>query len=149
MCGDLISKEINATVNLIMYLPEILIRFLSFVLTFSLVLSLSPIHSVEASEIKNHQLIQRIAKDYANKFCNSVAFGLSQESAMTFANKENYLIFKKKKGFESLNQKSIASQVSIKVIEDCGYLINLRGEDGITQFENDYISMNNYYLHET
>ena len=87
-------------------------------------------------------MIERIAKDFSNKFCNSVAFGLSKDSAIKFAGKENYLIFEKKKGFNNLKKELIANRIAISVVDDCGYLINLRGEEGIKEFENNYILIN-------
>ena len=90
----------------------------------------------------SQKLVERIAKDYTNKFCNSIAFGLSKESAMAFSNKENNLIFKKKKGIDSIDKKLLARKISTLVVETCGYPISLKGEEGINEFEEKYISMN-------
>ena len=94
--------------------------------------------SVDAASIQNDKLIERISKDYTNKFCNSIAFGLSKQSAMDFAKKENDLIFTKKKGFDSLNKELISNKIANSVIETCGYLISLKGEEGVLQFEREY-----------
>tara|TARA_Y100001968_G_C19364555_1_gene721752 strand:+ start:789 stop:1184 length:396 start_codon:yes stop_codon:yes gene_type:complete len=104
-----------------------------------------PFHSdtLAVTDRQQDYLIEKISKDYTKKFCNSIGFGLSQESAMNFANKENNLIFQRKKGIESLNKKLLASKISISVVETCGYPINLKGADGINKFENDYIATNN------
>ena len=98
--------------------------------------------AIAAIDKQNDNLIEKISKDYTKKFCNSIAFGLSKESAMNFANKENKLIFQKKKGIESLNKKLLSREISISVVETCGYPINLKGEEGINKFENDYIALN-------
>tara|TARA_Y100001968_G_C19159114_1_gene619906 strand:- start:324 stop:770 length:447 start_codon:yes stop_codon:yes gene_type:complete len=116
--------------------------FYTFILLFPFVFWPLDPPPVEASVIQNDKLIERVSKDYTNKFCNSIAFGLSKESAMQFANKENNMIFKKRKGMDTLNQDSLAHLISISVVENCGYLINLKGEKGIIGFEKDYISMN-------
>tara|TARA_B100000579_G_scaffold347770_1_gene300948 strand:- start:307 stop:720 length:414 start_codon:yes stop_codon:yes gene_type:complete len=100
------------------------------------------------SEKQSEQLIEKISRDYTKKFCNGIAFGLSKDSAMSFANKENNLIFQKKKGVDSLNKKIIANKISISVIESCGYPINLKGEEGIEKFENEYISSNSFIMPE-
>tara|TARA_B100000579_G_C22694018_1_gene786496 strand:+ start:31 stop:480 length:450 start_codon:yes stop_codon:yes gene_type:complete len=122
---------------------KIIIAFYKALFLFLIVFGLFNIKAVNALEINNDKFIDKIAKDYTNKFCNSMAFGLAKESAMKFANKENNLIFKKKKGFDSLNKDLIANKIAISVVEDCGYLVDLRGEDGINKFREDYISMNN------
>ncbi len=74
-------------------------------------------------------LLERIAKDFSNKFCNGVGFGLSQESAVSFAMKENMAIFKKKKGIENINTKDLAEKVSIAVVDKCGYPLNLSEDE--------------------
>lgn len=99
---------------------------------------------VEAGLVQNDKLIERISKDYTNKFCNSIAFGLSKESAMSFANKENNMIFKKKKGIDKINKDSISNSIAASVVENCGYLVDLKGEKGVMQFEKEYGTMNNY-----
>ena len=77
---------------------------------------------------QNDQLIERIAKDFSTKFCNGVGFGLSQESAMNFAMKENIAIFKKKKGIENIDKQALAEKVSISVVNKCGYPLDLSGK---------------------
>ena len=96
----------------------------------------------------NDKMVNKISKDYTKKFCNGIGFGLSKESAMNFANKENNLVFEKKKGVGSLDKKIIANKIAISVIDTCGYPLNLQGKKGINEFENDYISMNNDTLNE-
>tara|TARA_Y100001968_G_C19446304_1_gene765556 strand:+ start:1335 stop:1706 length:372 start_codon:yes stop_codon:yes gene_type:complete len=122
-------------------MKKIILIFFSFIFSISVVFSMFEFHSVEAAEVKNDKLIERITKDYTNKFCNSMAFGLSKESSMNFSSKENSLIFKKKKGFESINKEFLAHRIAISVIDSCGYLIDLNGEEGINQFEKDYLSL--------
>jgi len=117
------------------------------------------IKSVDASVIENDKLIEKISNDFTRKFCNSIAFGLSKESAMNFANKENNLIFKSKTGMDSLNKENnlifksktgmdslnkelLSNKIATKVVETCGFSIELKGYDGISKFENDYISIN-------
>ena len=83
------------------------------------------IQIVEASVIENDKLIEKISKDYTRKFCNSIAFGLSKESAMNFSNKENNLIFKNKKGIDSLNKELLSNKIATSVVETCGYAAEL------------------------
>ena len=123
-------------------LRKAFLEFVSFILAVSFLFACFGLQDVEASTVNNERLIEKISKDYTNKFCNSVAFGLSKESAMRFANKENNQIFKRKKGVESINKDLIANNISISVIEDCGYIVDLKGEEGISKFRNDYLLMN-------
>tara|TARA_B100000700_G_scaffold331714_1_gene467442 strand:+ start:1024 stop:1407 length:384 start_codon:yes stop_codon:yes gene_type:complete len=107
---------------------------LSFILTLN-------INNLDALEKKDNKLIERISKDYTKKFCNGIGFGLSTESAMNFAMKENKLIFQNKKGLESLDKNVLANEIASLVVENCGYRISLEGEDGINKFEKSYIEM--------
>ena len=116
--------------------------FISFLCIFVLSFFILSTESVNASAIQNDKLMERISNDYTNKFCNSIAFGLSKDSAMAFANKENNIIFRKKKGMDNLNRESTANKIAVSVVETCGYLINLKGEEGIEKFQKDYILMN-------
>ena len=116
----------------------------AFILVFFLFFSIFDIKIVQASTIQDDKLMERISNDFANKFCNSIAFGLSKESAMNFSNKENNLIFQKKKGFDSLNKELIANNIAISVSRKCGYLVNLKSEEEILEFGRDYIAMNNF-----
>tara|TARA_B100001250_G_C19712212_1_gene749739 strand:+ start:427 stop:831 length:405 start_codon:yes stop_codon:yes gene_type:complete len=95
---------------------------------------------------QNDKLSERIAKDFSKKFCNGLGFGLSKESAMTFAIKENNLTFKNKKGMENLNEEVTANIIANYVVDSCGYPIDLKGEKGINEFKEYYISRKKDYL---
>ena len=111
----------------------ILFVFLIFFSSFDL--------KVNALSIKqNDVLLNRIAKDFSNKFCNGVGFGLSQQSALSFAMKENMAIFKKKKGIENINIKDIADKVSISVFTKCGYPLNLSEDELGEIFKKGYLN---------
>ena len=122
-------------------IQKFLKNFFLYASLLSIILTLN-INNLDALEKKDNKLIERIAKDYTKKFCNGIGFGLSTESAMNFAMKENNLIFQKKKGIESLDKKLLAKEIAFLVVENCGYRISFEGEDGINKFENYYIEMN-------
>ena len=126
-------------------IKKFLKNFFLYASLLSCILTLN-INNLDALEKKENKLIETIAKDYTKKFCNGIAFGLSTESAMNFAIKENNLIFQKKKGIESLDKNLLANQIASLVVENCGYRISFLGEDGINKFENYYIEMNNLII---
>tara|TARA_Y100001968_G_scaffold301469_1_gene313763 strand:+ start:1429 stop:1815 length:387 start_codon:yes stop_codon:yes gene_type:complete len=101
---------------------------------------------VSAGEKSNIVLLDKVANDYTKKFCNGIGFGLSKESAMNFAMKENKLTFKNKKGMDSLSDEEVATKIANSVIDRCGFPINLIGEEGIEKFKVDYISLNKTLL---
>ena len=49
---------------------------------------------LEAAEIEHSTLIKKVSKDYTKRFCNSIAFGLSKESAMNFSIEESKKVFR-------------------------------------------------------
>ena len=113
-----------------------------FTIIFYICSTLIFFHAEElyASENMDSVLIKKVSQSYTNKFCNSIGFGLSKESAMTFSLKENNQVFKKRKGFKNINKAMLAEEISIAVVEKCGYPINLSGEKGILEFKNYYLS---------
>ena len=93
-----------------------------------------------ASEIDESILIKKVSQSYTKKFCNSIGFGLSKESAMNFSLKENNQVFKKRKEFNNIDKELLAEEIAIAVIEKCGYPINLSGDKGIEEFKNYYLA---------
>ncbi len=94
-----------------------------------------------ALEAKDSKLIDKISKDYTKKFCNSIGFGLSKESAMKFSFSENKQIFKNRKGIKNIDKELLAQKIASSVIDGCGYQLDLYGEKDIEEFANDYLSM--------
>jgi len=95
---------------------------------------------VYASENVDSVLITKVSQSYTKKFCNSIGFGLSKESAMNFSLKENNQVFNKRKKFNNINKELLAEEIAILVVEKCGYPINLSGEKGIQEFKSYYLS---------
>ena len=118
------------------------IAFRLIVLTF-FILSTSMIFDTErlyASESADSVLIKKVSDSYTKKFCNSIGFGLSKESAMNFSLKENNQVFNKRKEFNNINKELLADKIAIAVVERCGYPIKLSGEQGIFEFKTYYLS---------
>ena len=118
------------------------VNFKIFSLIFILFSTLIIFHTQElyASEEVDSVLIKRVSQSYTKKFCNSIGFGLSKESAMDFSLKENNQVFNKRKEFDEINKELLAEKIAISVVEKCGYPINLSGEKGILEFKSYYLS---------
>ena len=119
---------------------KLISRILGFIFIISSTLILFHTESLYASEQNDSILIKKVSQSYTNKFCNSIGFGLSKESAMNFSIKENQQVFKKRKEIDNINKELLAEEIAISVIEKCGYPINLSGEKGILEFKNYYLS---------
>ncbi len=126
-------------------LNRLILRGFSFFFIISSMLIVFRTEIVHASENDSSILIKKVSKDYTKKFCNSIGFGLSKESAMNFSIEENKQVFKKRKGIDNINKELLAEEIATSVVEQCGYPINLFGEKGILEFKNYYISKDKQY----
>ena len=121
-------------------LKKINLRLFVIIFMICSILIISNAEEIYALESVNSVLIKKVSKSYTQKFCNSIGFGLSKESAMNFSLKENIQVFKKRKEFNNLNKELLAEEIAIAVVEKCGYPINLSGENGILEFKDYYMS---------
>ena len=121
-------------------------RLLTFILTLCLTFIIFYAGVINALENDNSVLIKKVSKSFTNKFCNSIGFGLSKESAMNFSIKENNQVFNKRKGINDINKELLAEEIAISVIENCGYPINLSNEKGVMEFKSYYLSKEKEYL---
>ena len=124
-------------------LKKIISKLFAFVFFISSTLIIFHAQKLYASDSAESALTKKISKSYTKKFCNAIGFGLSKESAMNFSLKETNQEFKKRKEFNNLNKDLLSETISIAVIEKCGYPINLKGEKGIQEFKNYYLSKQN------
>tara|TARA_B100000579_G_C22354867_1_gene631162 strand:+ start:96 stop:482 length:387 start_codon:yes stop_codon:yes gene_type:complete len=119
---------------------EITLRVFAFVFFVCSTLIIFHTQELYASENVESVLIKKVSKSYTKKFCNAIGFGLSKESAMSFALKENNQVFSKRKDFNNINKELLAEETAIEVIEKCGYPINLSGDEGIQEFKSYFLS---------
>ena len=119
-------------------------KIIQFIFAFNFLIcsTLIIFHTEElyASESVESVLIKKVSKSYTNKFCNSIGFGLSKESAMNFSLKENNQVFNKRKDYSNINKELLAEEIAIAVVDKCGYPIKLAGEKGILEFKSYYLS---------
>ena len=123
-------------------LKKITFRLCALIFSIFSTLIIFNTEELYASENVDSVLINKVSNSYTKKFCNSIGFGLSKESAMKFSIKENNQVFSKRKGFNNINKELLAEEIAVSVIEKCGYPINLAGESGIKEFKSYYLSKN-------
>ena len=82
-------------------------------------------------------LQSRISKNFSNKFCNAIQNGLSKDEAMTSAiiKTENIVSFSYNPQKKWIEKEDLANQISIKVINECGWSFGLNGKEGIDYFK--------------
>tara|TARA_Y100001968_G_scaffold260519_1_gene248118 strand:+ start:1095 stop:1502 length:408 start_codon:yes stop_codon:yes gene_type:complete len=111
-----------------------------FILIFTINTGLFSFEIASASEKQKSYLIERVSSDFTRKFCNSIGFGLSEQSALNFSFLENKKVFENRKDFQDINKELLADKIAISVINNCGYKLGLEEEKDIEDFANLYLS---------
>ena len=88
-------------------------------------------------------LQNRISNNFSKKFCNSIKNGLSKDEAMTSAmiKTENIISFTYNPQKKWIEKEDLANQISIKVINNCGWSFGLIGKEGIEYFKSYFLEI--------
>ena len=88
-------------------------------------------------------LQSRISKNFSKKFCNAIQNGLSKDEAMTSAiiKTENIVSFSYNPQKKWIEKEDLANQISIKVINECGWSFGLNGKEGIDYFRSYFLEI--------
>ncbi len=88
-------------------------------------------------------LQNRISRNFSKKFCSAIQNGLSKDEAMTSAiiKTENVVSFSYSPQKKFIEKADLANQISIKVINDCGWSFGLMGKEGIDYFKSYFLEI--------
>ena len=88
-------------------------------------------------------LQNRISNNFSKKFCSQIQNGLSKDEAMTSAiiKTENIVSFSYNPQKKWIEKEDLANQISIKVINDCGWSFGLIGKEGIDYFKSYFLEI--------
>ena len=88
-------------------------------------------------------LQNRISRNFSTKYCNSIKNGLSKDEAMTSAivKTENIVSFSYNPQKKLIEKEDLANQISIKVINECGWSFGLVGKEGIDYFKKYFLEI--------
>ena len=88
-------------------------------------------------------LQSRISKNFSRKFCNAIQNGFSKDESMTSAiiKTENIVSFSYNPQKKWIEKEDLANQISIKVINDCGWSFGLIGKEGIDYFRSYFLQI--------
>ena len=121
-----------------------MIRFFCGFVFFVVVL-LHPLSSIAShtSDPTVSLLQNRITNNFSKKFCNSIQNGLSKDEAMRSAiiKTENIVSFSYNPQKKWIEKEDLANQISIKVIEDCGWAFGLTGKEGTKYFKSYFLEI--------
>ena len=88
-------------------------------------------------------LQSKISNNFSKKYCNAIQNGLSKDEAMTSAivKTENIITFSYNPQKKWIEKEDLANQISIKVINNCGWNFGLIGKEGIDYFKNYFLEI--------
>ena len=88
-------------------------------------------------------LQNRISKNFSKKFCNAIQNGLSKDEAMTssIVKTENIVSFSYNPQKKWIEKEDLANQISIQVINKCGWSFGLIGKEGIDYFKSYFLEI--------
>jgi hypothetical protein len=88
-------------------------------------------------------LQNRISNNFSRKYCKAIQNGFSKDEAMKSAivKTENIISFSynpQKKWIEKID---LANQISLQVVNDCGWSFGLIGKEGIDYFKSYFLEI--------
>ena len=88
-------------------------------------------------------LQNRITNNFSNKYCKAIQNGYSKDEAMTSAiiKTENIVSFTYNPQKKWIEKDDLANQISLKVVNDCGWSFGLIGKEGVDYFKSYFLEI--------
>ncbi len=124
-----------------MNFKNLLFAFIYCVVTFVLPLKVSALKATNPSVIG---LQKRISNNFSRKYCKAIESGFSKDEAMRSAiiETENIVSFSLNPQKKLILVEDLANQISIQVINKCGWSFGLIGKEGINYFKKYFLEIN-------
>tara|TARA_Y100001968_G_scaffold77939_1_gene69246 strand:+ start:481 stop:954 length:474 start_codon:yes stop_codon:yes gene_type:complete len=85
---------------------------------------------------------EKLSKQFTKKFCNSIGFGISKESALKFSAGEIKKEMSRKILPQEINQEDLELNIASNVVNSCGLPLGFSGEKGISDFKSFLFNSN-------
>ena len=88
-------------------------------------------------------LQNRISNNFSRKYCKAIQNGFSKDEAMKFAiiKTENIIAFSYNPQKKWIEKNDLANQISLKVVNDCGWTFGLIGKEGFDYFKSYFLEI--------
>ena len=88
-------------------------------------------------------LQNRISNNFSEKYCKAIKNGLSKDEAMTSAiiKTENIVAFSYNPQKKWIEREDLANQISLQVVNDCGWSFGLVGKEGVDYFKSYFLEI--------
>ena len=114
-------------------------------LLFCIVYLLNPTNvlAFDISDPSVSLLQNRISKNFSKKYCNAIQNGFSKDEAMKSAivKTENIISFSYNPQKKWIEKSDLANQISLQVVNDCGWSFGLIGKEGVDYFKSYFLEI--------
>ena len=88
-------------------------------------------------------LQNRISNNFSRKYCNAIQNGFSKDEAMKSAivKTENIISFSYNPQKKWIEKNDLANQISLQVVNDCGWSFGLIGKEGVDYFKSYFLEI--------
>ncbi len=88
-------------------------------------------------------LQNRISNNFSIKYCQAIQNGFSKDEAMKSAivKTENIISFSYNPQKKWIEKDDLANQISLKVVNDCGWSFGLIGKEGVDYFKSYFLEI--------
>ena len=88
-------------------------------------------------------LQNRISNNFSRKYCKAIQNGFSKDEAMKSAivKTENIISFSYNPQKKWIEKDDLANQISLQVVNDCGWSFGLIGKEGINYFKSYFLEI--------
>ena len=118
---------------------------LIFILFFLIIYLLNPlvVLAFDTSDPSVSLLQNRISNNFSKKYCKAIQNGFSKDEAMKSAiiKTENIISFSYNPQKKWIEKGDLANQISLQVINDCGWSFGLIGKEGVDYFKSYFLEI--------
>ena len=88
-------------------------------------------------------LQNRISKNFSSKYCKAIQNGFSKDEAMksSIVKTENIISFSYNPQKKWIEKDDLANQISLQVVNDCGWSFGLIGKEGVEYFKSYFLEI--------
>ena len=88
-------------------------------------------------------LQNRISNNFSRKYCKAIQNGFSKDEAMKSAivKTENIISFSYNPQKKWIEKSDLANQISLQVVNNCGWSFGLIGKDGVNYFKSYFLEI--------
>ena len=88
-------------------------------------------------------LQNRISNSFSRKYCKDIQNGFSKDEAMKSAivKTENIIAFSYNPQKKWIEKDDLANQISLQVVNDCGWSFGLIGKEGVDYFKSYFLEI--------